>query len=224
MHRSSPWMLPLTDGCVGVWAPRGYQRDRMRHAGKPPAAPVNRGSKAVPHGQRGASRAGGAQSPYSSAALANSHRGRRHGRCGGRRAAGRPPGMPWASCKPICAPVFGIPRMHCGNNKTIPRKNKTHEPNLIQTTSTRRHACATLTVAGPWAHGPGLRAAALAEAISVTRGRAPSGPVRRLCVHGSMVIRALVRAWCDQRGPAPMFLGGCARVRMADAPVRAPRS
>ena len=70
--------------------------------------------------------------------------------------------------------------------------------NLIQTTSNRRNACATLTVAGPWAHGPGLRAAALAEAISVTRGRAPSGPVRRLCVHGSMVIRALVRAWCDQ--------------------------
>ena len=95
---------------------------------------------------------------------------------------------------------------------------------LIQTTSNRRNACATLTVAGPWAHGPGLRAAALAEAISVTRGRAPSGPVRRLCVHGSMVIRALVRAWCDQRGPAPMFLGGWARVRMADAPVRAPRS
>ena len=96
--------------------------------------------------------------------------------------------------------------------------------NLILTTSNRRHACATLTVARPWAHGPVLRAAALAEAIFVTRGRAPSGPVRRLCVHGSMVIRALVRAWCDQRGPAPMFLGGWARVRMADAPVRAPRS
>ena len=47
---------------------------------------------------------------------------------------------------------------------------------LIQTTSNRRNACATLTVAGPWAHGPGLRAAALAEAIFVTRGRAPSGP------------------------------------------------
>ena len=69
--------------------------------------------------------------------------------------------------------------------------------NLILTTSNRRHACATLTVARPWAHGPVLRAAALAEAISVTRGRAPSGPVRRLCVHGSMVIRALVRAWCS---------------------------
>ena len=39
-----------------------------------------------------------------------------------------------------------------------------------------RHACATLTVARPWAHGPVLRAAALAEAIFVTRGRAPSGP------------------------------------------------
>ena len=86
--------------------------------------------------------------------------------------------------------------------------------NLIQTTSNRRHACATLTVARPWAHGPVLRAAALAEAIFVTRGRAPS----------DMVIRALVRAWCDQRGPAPMFLGGWARVRMAGAPVRAPRS
>ena len=48
--------------------------------------------------------------------------------------------------------------------------------NLIQTTSNRRHACATLTVARPWAHGPVLRAAALAEAIFVTRGRAPSGP------------------------------------------------
>ena len=48
--------------------------------------------------------------------------------------------------------------------------------NLILTTSNRRHACATLTVARPWAHGPVLRAAALAEAIFVTRGRAPSGP------------------------------------------------
>ena len=96
--------------------------------------------------------------------------------------------------------------------------------NLILTTSNRRHACATLTVARPWAHGPVLRAAALAEAIFVTRGRAPSGPGAGLCVYGSMVIRALVRAWCDQRGPAPMLLGGWARVRMADAPVRAPRS
>ena len=99
MRRSSLWMLPLTDGCVGVWAPRGYQRDRMRHAGKPPAAPVNRGSKAVPHGQRGASRAGGAQSPCSSDALARSRHGRRRCRYGGRRAAGRPPGRSQVSCK-----------------------------------------------------------------------------------------------------------------------------
>ena len=32
--------------------------------------------------------------------------------------------------------------------------------NLILTSSNRRHACATLTVARPWAHGPVLRAAA----------------------------------------------------------------